>query len=109
MRRFCVWLSSLGLALLAGAAGGVPDGGRASELERLLVQDCGSCHGLSGRGGLGPPLLASALAGKPRELLLLSILDGRPGTAMPPWRGLLQAGDAEWLVDRILTRSDPLQ
>ncbi|MBT9293063.1 c-type cytochrome [Prosthecodimorpha staleyi] len=63
-------------------------------LEDLVRQDCGSCHGLTLKGGLGPPLLPAALDGKPAEALAEVILDGIPGTPMPPWRGLLDDGEA---------------
>jgi len=72
-----------------------------AELSNLLVQDCGSCHGLTMRGGLGPALLPETLAGKPDELLVATILEGRPGTAMPPWKELLDHDDAAWMVRRL--------
>ncbi|WP_083463711.1 c-type cytochrome [Prosthecomicrobium hirschii] len=68
--------------------------GMARPLEDLVRQDCGSCHGLTLKGGLGPPLLPAALDGKPAEALAEVILDGIPGTPMPPWRGLLDDGEA---------------
>ena len=52
----------------------------------LLKHDCGSCHGLTMKGGLGPPLLPDTLAGKDEEALAAIILDGVPGKPMPPWR-----------------------
>jgi len=72
-----------------------------AELNNLLVQDCGSCHGLTMRGGLGPALLPETLAGRPNELLVATILEGRPGTAMPPWKELLDHDDATWMVERL--------
>src|SRR5690554_2434394 len=59
------------------------------ELRRLLIQDCGSCHGLRMTGGLGPALTPAALSPIPRSSLVTTVLYGRPGTAMPPWRALL--------------------
>ena len=35
---------------------------RAAELQHMVTQDCGSCHGLTRKGGLGSPLTAQALA-----------------------------------------------
>lgn len=67
-------------------------------LTHLVTQDCGSCHGLTRRGGLGLPLTAQALRGKPPEALALVILDGLPGTAMPPWRPLLTEAEALWIA-----------
>lgn len=72
---------------------------RESELQNLLYQDCGSCHGMRLTGGLGPALTTRALAGKPRDLLIATIRDGRPGTPMPPWKDLLGEQDIAWLVD----------
>jgi cytochrome c55X len=70
-------------------------------LVRLVRQDCGSCHGLTLKGGLGSPLLPATLADKPPESLVATILHGRPGTAMPPWRGLLTEQEAQWIVERL--------
>lgn len=43
-------------------------------------------------------MLPEALAGKPDELLITSILEGRKGTAMPPWQPFMSKDDAVWLV-----------
>ena len=34
---------------------------RISELNNLLIQDCGSCHGMTMKGGLGPALTPEVL------------------------------------------------
>ncbi len=70
-------------------------------LVRLVRQDCGSCHGLTLKGGLGSPLLPSHLADKPADSLVATILYGRPGSAMPPWKGLLTEQEAQWIVARL--------
>lgn len=88
-------------ALAAGSAVSAPDPSRQQALEHLLYQDCGSCHGMTMQGGLGPPLTPEALAGKPDELLVNSILKGRSGTAMPPWEPFLSAEEAQWLVQQL--------
>lgn len=100
MPRWMTWLS---FSLLLGGGPGLaePDPQRQQELQALLIQDCGSCHGLRLKGGLGPPLRPEALAGKPAGLLVNTILEGRPGTAMPPWRAMLSEAEATWLVDRL--------
>ena len=72
---------------------------RQKELKHLLVQDCGSCHGLTMEGGLGPPLLAVDMVEKPKEWLRQVILDGIPDTAMPPWRPFVNEAEADWLVN----------
>ncbi|HEB99314.1 MAG TPA: cytochrome c, partial [Thiotrichales bacterium] len=40
-------------------------------------------------------------------LLLKTILDGRPGTPMPPWRPILTEEEAAWMV-KVLKRGDAL-
>jgi len=59
---------------------------RQQELLNMLKHDCGSCHGLPPKGGLGPSLMPEALAGKSDALLADAIQNGRAGTAMPPWK-----------------------
>jgi len=68
-------------------------------LEHMVNQDCGSCHGLTMKGGLGLPLTPEALEGKPAEVLAEIILDGVPGTAMPRWRPLLSEDEALWMAN----------
>ena len=75
----------------------------AKKLVRLVRQDCGSCHGLLLKGGLGPSLLPEALAGKPAQSLVATILAGRKGTPMPGWLGLITEQEAQWIVERLLT------
>lgn len=65
-----------------------------SKLRDLVRQDCGSCHGLTLNGGLGRPLTSEALADFPDETVERIILDGLPGTPMPPWRPLLSPQEA---------------
>ena len=71
---------------------------RAAELQHMVTQDCGSCHGLTRKGGLGSPLPAQALAHAEPEALASIILDGVPETAMPPWRPLLTEEEAMWIA-----------
>lgn len=92
----------LALSTLAGAAyAGEPVVQRQKELLYLLEQDCGSCHGLTMKGGLGPSLLATDIADKPDEGLVDAILEGRPGTPMPPWAFEISEEEAFWLVRQL--------
>ncbi len=75
---------------------------RQLELVRLVRNDCGSCHGLQLSGGLGPALLPQTLAGKPLEGLRETILQGRDGTAMPPWADFMNASEANWIVEQLM-------
>lgn len=78
-----------------------PSAERQAELIQLLKQDCGSCHGMTLKGGLGPSLLPRSLENKPDAMLFETILNGRPGTAMPPWQPLLSRDEIHWLVKRM--------
>ncbi len=71
-------------------------------LERLVRQDCGSCHGLTLKGGLGPDIRPEALAHYDAEVLTQVILDGVPDTPMPPWRPLLTEAEAAWIAAYLL-------
>lgn len=85
----------------AGSAESVISADRQSKLARIVLQDCGSCHGMTLRGGLGPPLTPRALGEHSTESLALVILGGRPGTPMPPWRKLLSESEADWIAGRL--------
>lgn len=74
---------------------------RQAELHNLLTQDCGSCHGMTLKGGLGPALTVEAINKKPRDLILETVLNGRPGTPMPPWKNILTHEEIEWLIDTL--------
>jgi cytochrome c55X len=91
----------LGAPASGGAADVVAAGPRQHELLKLLKRDCGSCHGLRLTGGLGPALTPQALKDKPTASLTATIMSGRAGTAMPPWRPFLTEAEAEWLVARL--------
>jgi cytochrome c55X len=96
-------LAAIALALAAfPALAGDLSPQRAAELERLVRHDCGSCHGMTLKGGLGSDLRAATLAGTAPETLAQIVLDGIPGTAMPPWRSLLTEGEALWIAEYLL-------
>lgn len=87
----------------------VPNLGFASDtldpeaLQRLVHQDCGSCHGMTLKGGLGPDLRPDTLRHYDRDVLQSVILDGIPGTPMPPWRPLMSEAEALWIADYLLS------
>jgi cytochrome c55X len=74
---------------------------RQKYLSELLKNDCGACHGLTLRGGIGSPLLPENLKGKSDEYLLKTILEGRPGTAMPPWHSFISKDETLWLIGKL--------
>lgn len=99
----CAWVLGASVTLPAQAQSGeplssAPSSVRRGELITLVRQDCGSCHGLTLKGGLGPALLPETLQDKPVDSLKATILHGRPGTAMPPWSRFVNDAEAEWIV-----------
>ncbi len=91
----------LPVAALAQAGDGAPSAARQAELVRIVRQDCGACHGMRLTGGLGPALTRDALAERPVEAIEATILYGRPGTPMPPWRALLPPHDVHWIAEQL--------
>ncbi len=94
-----LWLAAL--PVLAGETG--PSPARQKELVHLVRQDCGSCHGMTLGGGLGPPLLPAELHDKPIEGLVATIYYGRPGTPMPPWKQFISEAEAAWIVEKLMS------
>ncbi|MBF0399654.1 MAG: cytochrome c [Magnetococcales bacterium] len=101
MRIFFAFSVLSFLAVTSAAWGGQPQPLRQQALIHLLKHDCGSCHGLTLKGGLGPPLTPEALSGKSAEMLADTIAYGLPATAMPPWQGLLSREEIFWLAERL--------
>ncbi|WP_191569418.1 c-type cytochrome [Paracoccus yeei] len=92
--------SLLAMVPASVTAGITPE--RQAQLEHMVIQDCGSCHGLTMKGGLGKPITPGALAGQDPQALAAIILDGVPGTAMPPWRPLLTEAEALWIAEYLM-------
>jgi cytochrome c55X len=84
MTRLISLALSLMVAVPLAASDNLP-GDRRQELRNVLIQDCGSCHGLTMHGGLGPALVPDRLAGKSIEYLSSVILN-QPGAryCLPP-------------------------
>jgi len=96
-------VSSASLVGAESAFASEPDYARQKELVHLVRQDCGSCHGMTLKGGLGPALLPETLRDKPAEGLAATIYYGRPGTPMPPWKQFMSEAEAAWIVDKLMT------
>jgi len=110
LAHVAVFVGAALIAAFAAAAEGkpvAPEAERARELIHIVRQDCGSCHGLTLKGGLGPALTADALADKPAEGLVATIIGGRPGTPMPPFSTIVTELEAQWIVDQLLRGFPP--
>ncbi len=78
---------------------------RQAKLKDMVDQDCGSCHGMTRHGGLGSPLLREDLAKLSAEAVIDTILEGRPGTPMPPWKAMLSRDEAAWIAAYLMGES----
>lgn len=80
---------------------------RQEALKELVHQDCGSCHGMTLKGGLGPALIGLKEIGHSPESVAVTIREGRLGTPMPPWKGLLSENEIQWIVNYLLAYKEP--
>lgn len=104
LSRLLILGLSSSAAMAAAEPVPAPTPERTTELVRMVRQDCGSCHGMTLNGGLGPALTPEALKARdiPKESLVATIVGGRPGTPMPPWHRFVSESEAAWIVDRLL-------
>jgi len=88
-------------AALAGSTAAQISPQRQAEIIHLLKHDCGSCHGMRLTGGGGPALKPERFRHWSTEQLAVTIIHGRPGTPMPPWRPFLTIDEAHWLAGQL--------
>lgn len=100
-------------AAAAGLAGRAAAATQAIDPAELYHEYCSVCHGDRGDGrsraqqGLVPPprdfTVPGAAQSLTRESMLVSVLEGRPGTAMAGWKTRLSREQAEAIVDYVRT------
>ena len=105
MRTMLLFVGLLTMQMLSQAATAEVDPARQNELLYFIKHDCGSCHGMTLKGGLGPALLPKTLSGKPKDFLVTTIMEGRKNTAMPPWKTMLSKDDAIWITEQLQSGS----
>lgn len=98
MRMLVATAGVLAFALAAGSAAAEVAPARQEKLKDMVAQDCGSCHGMTRQGGLGSPLRQEDLAKLSAEAVIETIMEGRPGTPMPPWKAMLTREEAAWIA-----------
>jgi cytochrome c55X len=74
---------------------------RQQELKHLIKHDCGSCHGMTLKGGLGSSLTAEKLDKFPDDLLVNIVMNGVTGTPMPPWKDILSQKEVVWMIKQL--------
>ena len=79
--------------------------GDAASGEEVYAATCASCHGDDAAGGaLGPTLVSADLAAKDDDFFRETINNGRAGTAMPPWQGVLSPQQVEDVIAFLRTK-----
>ena len=91
-------LGVLASLMVMGPALAEPTPARQDRLKEMVAQDCGSCHGMTRKGGLGPSLQIEDMSRLSAEAVVETILEGRPGTPMPPWKTMLSRDEATWIA-----------
>jgi glucose/arabinose dehydrogenase len=99
-----------GQAPVGGSAAGQGRGGRGSPGAAPYAQFCASCHGPTLQGGSATSLVDDEWKfGGDDASIAASIRDGRPGTAMVPFKDILTEDIIRQLVFHIRTRSAALK
>ncbi|WP_292662794.1 nitrite reductase [Nitratifractor sp.] len=69
---------------------------------KMYEKECQGCHGPIHQGGVGADLRPKALKKKNKQMLVDTILQGKPGTAMPAWKSKFSRDDAAGMVDWLM-------
>lgn len=108
---FVIIIVIISAFILAGCAPGETEVATSSEplvqekpVSAFFMDTCSGCHGPTRQGATGPALLPQRLD-QPDEYYSNVILNGKPGTVMPPWGSILSEEDAKTLIAFI--RSEP--
>ncbi len=72
------------------------------DFAKVYEKECQGCHGPIHQGGVGADLRPKALKKKNKQMLVDTILEGRPGTAMPAWKAKFSRDDAAGMVDWLM-------
>jgi len=86
-------------AALAVVSSGLFAGTSGMNVEKMFEKECQGCHGPNHEGGVGADLRPAQIKKKNAYTLADVILNGRAGTAMPPFAEKMNKGDADKMVD----------
>ncbi len=87
------------VAAMAVISTGLFAGTSNMDVEKMFEKECQGCHGPNHEGGVGADLRPAKLDKKNAYTLAEVILNGRPGTAMPPFVEKMNQADAQKMVD----------
>ncbi len=71
----------------------------AFDAEKTYERECQGCHGPMHQGGVGSDIRPNVIKKKNSNMLAEVILEGKAGTAMPPFKASLSKNDAYKMVD----------
>jgi len=89
----------MSVAALAVVSSGLFAGTSNMDVEKVFEKECQGCHGPNHEGGVGSDLRPKVISKKNAYMLAETILNGRPGTAMPQFKEKFTKADADKMVD----------
>ena len=89
----------MSVAALAVVSSGLFAGTSSMNVEKVFEKECQGCHGPNHEGGVGSDLRPKVISKKNAYTLAETILNGRPGTAMPQFKEKFTKADADKMVD----------
>ncbi len=94
-------LALLGILVLISSCG--QSQSPAIDASALYETNCVACHGVNRQGmpNLGPALTPKGLTTLSDTEIKATILNGRPNTAMPPWKDILNSEEIDALLQLI--------
>ncbi len=89
----------MSVAAMAVVTSGLAADTSKMDLEKVFEKECQGCHGPNHEGGVGSDLRPNIIKDKNAYELASTILNGRPGTAMPQFKDKFTSSDADAMVD----------
>lgn len=89
----------MSVAAVAVVSSGLFAGTSSMDVEKMFEKECQGCHGPNHEGGVGSDLRPAVIDKKNAYTLSEVILNGRAGTAMPPFSEKMTKDDADKMVD----------
>ncbi|WP_373035630.1 cytochrome D1 domain-containing protein [Sulfurimonas sp.] len=89
----------MSVAALAVVSSGLLADTSKMDVEKVFEKECQGCHGPNHEGGVGSDLRPKVIGKKNAYELADVVLNGRAGTAMPPFKNKFSKSDADAMVD----------
>ncbi len=79
------------------------------DFAKVYEKECQGCHGPIHQGGVGSDLRPKVLKKKNTDMMAETILNGRPGTAMPSWKHMFSKDDAYGMIDWLMNWKNTME